>query len=61
RELSRRGKSRRVVAKVSRYQFITNLPVELLVERFASSPIEPNHFECHNRTAAAPLAERFVH
>src|SRR6266496_2332858 len=52
---ARGGKPGRVVVEVCRNQFIANLTIELLMERFVRSTIEANHFKSHDRMAPALL------
>jgi hypothetical protein len=60
RKRSRGRKSRAAVVKASRDQFIANLAVKLLMERFSGRPIEPNHFERHDGMATPLLGARFI-
>jgi hypothetical protein len=60
RERTSGGKSRGVVGKTSRDQFIANLAVKLLMERFSRRPIKPNHFERHDRMASPFFTDFFV-
>ena len=50
-QLARGGESRRVVVETCRSQFIANLPVKLLMERFGRRAIQPDHFKSHHRMA----------
>src|SRR5213075_1513436 len=54
-KLTRGGESGRVVVESCRYQFIANLPVKLLMERFMGSAVQPNHFKGHDRMASSLL------
>src|SRR5438093_12585165 len=60
RQRARGGESRRTVAEGPRPEFVANLAVKLLVERFSCRPIKPNHFECYDRTPAPPLWTQFA-
>src|SRR5437762_14171124 len=54
-------KSRGVVGKTSRDQFIANLAVKLLMKRFSRRPIKPNHFESHDRMASPLFTDFFLY
>ncbi len=56
---SRGREPRGLVAKASRSQFITDLTIELLVERFDRSPVQSNHFESYDRAPTPLFAVRF--
>jgi len=61
RERTSGGKSRGVIGKTSRDQFIANLAVKLLMERFSRRPIKSNHFESHDRMASPSFTDLFVY
>src|SRR6266508_4109067 len=57
---ARGGKSRRVIVEASRYQFIANLAVKLLMQWFGRSAIQTNHFKSEDRMAAPPSDKLLV-
>jgi hypothetical protein len=40
-------------------KLVPNLPVKLLVQRFRSRPVKPNHLKCYNRTPTPSLRTGF--